>query len=99
MELSKTVVCRVSGSTINGKDIDGDGVPDIPLRYEMEESDVVVQFPIGFCPNSEDGVKLNCSGNFGIVLKEWETITRVGSALLNIDFYLFIYQLFFLDLP
>ena len=78
MELSKTVVCRVSGSTINGKDLDGDGVPDIPLRYEMEESDVVVQFPIGFCPDAEDGVKLNCSGNFGIVLKEWETITRVG---------------------
>ena len=39
---------------------------------------MMVQFPIGFCPGSKEGIKLNCTGNFGIVLKEWETITRVS---------------------
>ena len=43
----------------------------------MEDSNVMVQFPIGFCPGAREGLNLNCSGNFGIVLKEWETITRV----------------------
>ena len=76
--IKESVLNRVSGSTINGKDVDGDGIPDIPLRYDIDNSNVMVQFPIGFCPGSKEGIKLNCTGNYGIVLKEWETITRVS---------------------
>ena len=47
----------------------------------MEDSNVMVQFPIGFCPGAKEGLNLNCSGNFGIVLKEWETITRVRKII------------------
>lgn len=43
----------------------------------MDDSDAVVQFPVGFCPDAKGGINFNCSGNFGVVLKEWETITRV----------------------
>ena len=52
-------------------------IPDVPLRYEIHESKSVVQFPLGFCPNAPNGIDFSCQGNFGIVIKEWKTITRV----------------------
>ena len=97
-------IFRVSGSTISGKDVDGDGIPDIPLRYEMDDSDAVVQFPVGFCPNAKGGINFNCSGNFGVVLKEWETITRVR-CYMTMTFYhpwlffIIIHVLYPLDIP
>ena len=41
--------CRVSGANTIGADVTGDGIPDIPLRYEMTEESVV-EFPLNFCP-------------------------------------------------
>ena len=52
-------------------------IPDVPLRYEIHKSKSVVQFPLGFCPNAPNGIDFSCQGNFGIVIKEWKTITRV----------------------
>ena len=40
---------RVSGSNIIGHDIDGDGRPDIPLNYNIEDK-TEVEFPLNFCP-------------------------------------------------
>ena len=65
-----------------GKDITGDLIPDIPLFYELDNSKLSVKFPLGFCPrpNVPGGILKNdtiCPGRFGIVLKEWDTITRV----------------------
>ena len=73
-----------------GKDTDGDGIPDVPLRFEMDSSRSVIQFPLGFCPGAikEDFVysqsrerldksTKECQGQWGLVLKEWETITAV----------------------
>ena len=73
-----------------GKDTDGDGIPDVPLRFEMDGSRSVIQFPLGFCPGAikEDFVysqsrerldksTKECQGQWGLVLKEWETITAV----------------------
>ena len=68
---------RVSGSTTIGQDRNGDMIPDVPLRYEIHKSKSVVQFPLGFCPNAPNGIDFSCQGNFGIVIKEWKTITRV----------------------
>jgi hypothetical protein len=44
MKLSK-----VSGSHTVGQDINGDGVPDIPLTYTFDATSEV-QFPLNFCP-------------------------------------------------
>ena len=73
-----------------GKDTDGDGIPDVPLRFEMDDSKSVIQFPLGFCPGaakddfvfskSRERLKdstAECQGQWGLVLKEWETITAV----------------------
>ena len=71
---------RVPGSSTVGTDINNDGIPDIPLRYELDDSQSVVQFPLGFCPSEPGGVvrgKKRCFGSYGIVIKEWEAITRV----------------------
>ena len=76
---------KLSGSTTVGKDINGDGIPDIPLRYEFANSKSVVQFPLGFCPNTtlapgfvqnkSVATMSSCVGQWGIVVKEWETMT------------------------
>ena len=55
-------------------------IPDVPLYYELQDSKLRAQFPLGFCPNIKGGIAKNgtvCHGSFGIVLKEWDTITRV----------------------
>ena len=77
-----------------GKDTDGDGIPDQPLRFEMDDSKSVFQFPLGFCPgaakenfvysnsdnrNRRQNATKECQGQWGLVLKEWETITAVSS--------------------
>ena len=62
-----------------GKDINYDKIPDVPLRYEIHDSNMVVEFPLGFCPNAIGAKDYDCQGNFGIVIKEWETITRVST--------------------
>ena len=41
--------CRLDGANTIGKDLDGDGLPDMALRYEMDEGSVV-EFPLNFCP-------------------------------------------------
>ena len=56
----------------------------------MDDSHSVIQFPLGFCPGAvkEDFVfsqsrkrlqnsTTECQGQWGLVLKEWETITAV----------------------
>ena len=63
-----------------GRDTDGKDGPDLPLIFEMEDSDAVVQFPIGFCPSAKETgfIKKHpgvCKGRWGFVIKEWETIT------------------------
>ena len=71
---------RIPGDKIVGKDIDGDMIPDVPLFYELQDSKLRVQFPLGFCPSIKGCIAENgtvCHGSFGIVLKEWDTITRV----------------------
>ena len=50
------------------------------LRFEFENSETVVQFPLGFCPGAKDSnfIKMkNCNGRWGFVIKEWETLTAV----------------------
>ena len=43
------MILRLSGSHTIGKDLDGDGLPDIPLIYDMEEGSRI-EFPLNFCP-------------------------------------------------
>ena len=51
---AEMIVSKKSGDKCMGDDIDGDGFPDLPLRYEFPNTDSdsmnVVQFPLGFCP-------------------------------------------------
>ena len=83
---------RLPANVYIGKDTDGDGIPDQPLRFEMEDSKSVIQFPLGFCPgaakenfvysnsdkrNRRQNATQECQGQWGLVLKEWETITAV----------------------
>ena len=37
----------------------------------------MIEFPLGFCPagDAKNFVDFNCQGQWGLVLKEWETIT------------------------
>ena len=79
---AEMIVSKKSGDKCMGDDIDGDGVPDLPLRYEFPNADTdsmnVVQFPLGFCPGRPDtNFVLNdttgkCPGSWGIVVKEWK---------------------------
>lgn len=57
-------------------------MPDMKLRFEFEDSNTVVQFPLGFCPGAPETNFIqfsNCNGRWGFVIKEWETITAVSS--------------------
>ena len=89
---------RLPANIYIGKDTDGDGIPDVPLRFEMEDSKSVIQFPLGFCPGAEkdnfvfsksrkrlQNSTSECQGSWGLVLKEWETITAVRIRLLCIQ--------------
>ena len=65
-----------------GKDVNADGRPDIPLRFDVEDSTSAVQFPLGFCPGdksdkSSPQINFKCIGEWGFVIKEWETIVKV----------------------
>ena len=59
----------------------------------MDDSKSVIQFPLGFCPgaakenfvysnsadrNRRQNATKECQGQWGLVLKEWETITAVS---------------------
>jgi hypothetical protein len=46
----KMIMTRLAWSHTIGKDITGDGYPEIPLRFTFEDSESVIQFPLGFCP-------------------------------------------------
>ncbi len=70
---------RIDGKATVGKDTDGDGKPDTGLEYKVGESNTGIQFPKGFCPAAKNGVDDKCKGSYGIVVKEWETITKVYS--------------------
>ena len=64
-----------------GADSDRDDWPDIPFRFEIEDSNSVIQFPLGFCPgdrtNPNDPQRnFRCIGEWGFVVKEWQTITK-----------------------
>ena len=56
----------------------------------MDDSKTVIEFPLGFCPgaasenfvygssnNKLQNATKSCQGQWGLVLKEWETITAV----------------------
>ena len=73
---------KLGGSNIVGRDLDFDGRPDKPLKYTFEASKTVIEFPLGFCPSEPGFVRDRnrlkdepCEGQWGLVLKEWETIT------------------------
>ena len=84
-------IFRLSRSNTVGRDSDGDGVPDIPLTYDMEEGSRI-EFPLNFCPGKEfplednkkqihvtpDHLTQPCEGQWGIALKEWQVIKQVS---------------------
>jgi hypothetical protein len=75
---------RLNFAKTIGRDTDNDGRPDIPLRFEFDDSKSVIQFPLGFCPgdfSDPDNPQINfqCTGEWGFVLKEWQTIFKVRS--------------------
>ena len=85
-----------------GTDTNNDNWPDIPLRFEFEDSNSVIQFPLGFCPGSMLNVSnpmidYRCRGHWGFVFKEWQTITKAypksaknlnrATKTLDIDIY------------
>ena len=71
------IMSKVPWSTTKGKDTNGDGKPDRKLRYEFDNSQSVIEFPLGFCPGADtkNFIDFDCQGQWGLVLKEWETIT------------------------
>ncbi|XP_059084074.1 uncharacterized protein LOC131881274 [Tigriopus californicus] len=72
------IMSKLSGQRTVGRDTNGDGIPDRKLRFEFDNSNSVVQFPLGFCPGSPSTGHImmkGCNGRWGIVIKEWETIT------------------------
>ncbi len=74
------VIFRLSGKGTTGKDVNGDGTLDSGLVYKMKDSETKVEFPLGFCPGAKNGMNMSCEGSYGIVVKEWDTITRVRIA-------------------
>ena len=89
---------RLSGSNTVGKDTDGDGVPDVPLIYDMEEGSRI-EFPLNFCPGKQFDIADNkkqthvtpdhltqpCEGQWGIALKEWQGIKQVSLGNISPD--------------
>ena len=83
---------RLPYSKTIGTDVTEDGYPDVPLRFEFEESRCVIQFPLLFCPGDRsdpDDPQRNrfCRGEWGFVLKEWTVITKTypwSAANLNV---------------
>ena len=78
----KIIMGKVSYSDTIGTDTTGDLYPEHPMRYEFEDSQTVVEFPLGFCPGdrtdpSSPSINFQCRGKWGIVIKEWEAVTRM----------------------
>lgn len=78
----KMIMTRIAFSKTIGVDTTGDGRPDFPLRFEFDYSSTVIQFPLGFCPGDRSNKSdlqrnFKCIGEWGFVIKEWETITKV----------------------
>lgn len=78
----KMIMSRISYSKTMGTDTTGDGKRDFPLRFEIQDSSTVIQFPLGFCPgdtSNKTDLQRNwkCIGEWGFVIKEWECITKV----------------------
>jgi hypothetical protein len=80
-------ISKVEKVNLNFQFQNNDGIPDRPLRYEFDSADPtvqsIIQFPLGFCPGSTDGLSpsikpVNCTGQWGFVFKEWQTITAVS---------------------
>ena len=91
----------MAGANTIGTDVTGDGIPDIPLRYDMSEGSVV-EFPLNFCPGKRfdwieggskktqwhvtpDPLTLPCEGYWGIALKEWQVIKQVITKHINLS--------------
>ena len=56
------ILSKMGGGNTVGRDMDGDGIPDIPLRYTFEETSEV-EFPLNFCPGKRfDWVTTNGEG-------------------------------------
>ena len=87
------IMTKIPWSTTIGKDTDGDGVPDQKLRYEFDNSQSVIEFPLGFCPaaDTQGFVDFGCAGQWGLVLKEWETITATYPQVQGVTFIWIIY--------
>ena len=74
-----------------GKDTDDDGIPNDPWFYDdFDDSKSKITMPLGFCPGKKElnfvfakskdklqNATEGCKGQWGLVLKEWETITAV----------------------
>ncbi len=78
----KMIMARLSWAKTIGRDLDGDTWPDIPLRFEIEDSPAVIQFPLGWCPGSRTEPEFpeqnfRCVGDWGIVIKEWQIVVKV----------------------
>ena len=65
----KGMILRLSGSHTIGKDLDGDGLPDIPLIYDMEEGSRI-EFPLNFCSTSPHLWKRFLRNNGSSYMKE-----------------------------
>ncbi len=68
-----------------GTDLDGDGYPDAPLRYEFTNSKSIVQFPLNFCPGMPEYKFITprnktCPGSWGIVVREWKIFMAVSAC-------------------
>ena len=50
-------MAKLKGSDTVGRDLDFDGIPDIPMRYTFQQSRSVVEFPLGFCPSTPGFVR------------------------------------------
>ena len=70
---------RLDGSNTIGTDMDGDGLPDIPLVYEMDEGSVV-EFPLNFCPGESDGT------TDSVCLPGHKDVANTLTVILNISY-------------
>ncbi|XP_040583519.2 location of vulva defective 1 [Lepeophtheirus salmonis] len=73
------IISKFDASNLIGEDTDGDGIPDMKLRFEFDNNPSVVQFPLGFCPNTNipGMISYECTGVYSIVTKCWDTITMI----------------------
>lgn len=80
---AEMIVSKMSGEKCRGTDLDADGYPDAPLRFDFTDSEGVVQFPLNFCPGFPENnfitpVNETCPGSWGIVVREWKIFLAVS---------------------